>query len=341
MREALTACAVALLACPPAARAEGLAGRFERRLGFLLELRAQPPVPEDELARAVAAELGAGRADALLLGESHSDPAEFAAARRLFAAALGSRRRAAALLEESSLSNSFARDPLLAQAGVAHIVFGNVVAPQAELRDARAAAPGGFLMSYTGHAHASERLRDFWLKDLELERIDGWPRRRRVLTTVAEAVRAAGGKPLVVAMIRESGPLETAQRLFLRELPGKRGRRPGGLAAELGELIELWRGRFARLPARPAALYFARDRERAGTWYGLTPSDAVPDALLAARVTLASPEAAAFARGGRIVAVEAAREDAEGGSGIRVGLTAEDGRALSRFVSLATEESRS
>lgn len=330
----MAAAAIVVAGVAPAT-AGGFETRLDRRLGFLFELRRLAPLELGELERAVAAELGSGRADALLIGESHGDPVEFAAARRLVAAALGAGRPVSTLLEEDSLGQSFALDPLLSSAGVRYSVFPDLLSPAQGVRAARAEAPGAIVLSYTGHAHASDRLRDYWLSELEFERIPGRPDRRRVLTTVEEAFGQAGGRPLVAAMMREEAALRQAQSLFLRELPGARGRRIAELRADLDRLVELWGKRFTRLPARPAGLFFVRDPRRAGVYFGLSPSDGLPRELLAARWALSSPEAAEFAGDGRIVGVEALPAAVEGRSERRVSVRFADGRV---WEAVATSE---
>ena len=108
-------------------------------------------------------------------------------------------------------------------------------------------AGSGILLTYTGHAHSSSRVRDYSFKDLEFERVRGWPRRRRVMKTVEEAAVEAGFRPLVLAMGRESGYLRTAQRLFFADIAGK-GRKRKDVVKDLEKLAAKWRAKFAAYP---------------------------------------------------------------------------------------------
>ena len=266
-----------------------------RWLGWYGALEARPALSTAELAARLRDELASGRADALVLGESHGVPEEEAAAPVLVASALGCGRRVGAFWREENLYPDVSA---LTAAGVPVATYANQFKPDADVKRALKAARGGIVVSYTGSAHTSVPLKDYFMFALETAA----PWHMKDMRTVAQALSDRGRKPVVAAMVCEDFVWGQIQYLFLQALSRPKPRREA-LIAGLRAVIGAWRTRVEALPARPGPVSFSQDPS-SGVWLGITPADRKPYRLLGALKALSSPQAAAWAADAPLTLVE-------------------------------------
>jgi len=265
------------------------------------------------MAAATAAELGAGRYDALILGESHSVAAEQRAAGLILRAAASARPVGAIIFENTDIVNHstgarstkfiFPDTDWLAPAGIAAFGYKDHFNPEADLRAGLKAAGAGVFVSYTGSAHSCDRVKDHILHTLKV--YFGPYGRTLDLTTVEDVLRAKGRKPLIVAMVTEDYFVSRLQTLAIADVLDSQDRLEGVLT-ELDAAAKAWETRFQSYPSR-ADIRFVKTAQQSALFLGMTPGDRRPAQLSALLETLRSPELAAWLGGRKIKGLEAGR----------------------------------
>lgn len=195
-------------------------GRLRKWLGPFDAAMSAPGLDADAMARAAAADLGAGRHDALILGESHGEPTQ---------------------TMNGSTQYIYPDTAWLEPAGIKLIGYRAHFTPGPDLRDGLKTAGERLLVSYTGSAHSAKHVKDYILYTLD---IDIGPFGRTLdMTTVEDVLRGLRRKPLTVAMVLESFFLGRLQGLVVSGVLASEDRL-GGVLAELDAAARAWDARF-------------------------------------------------------------------------------------------------
>lgn len=293
------------LASPNAARRlrdDTLRERLLAYLGWYDVMERQPGVGAAAMSAAVVAGLTSGRYTGLILGESHGVNAEDAAGRLIVGDALSAGLPIGAFLREEYL---FPHTKGLDAARVPVLTYKNQFKPEDDVRAGLKAAGGKLLISYTGCAHTSVALKDFFLYSLEEGKTWHYERGKHDMPTVEESFRQHGKRPLIVAMVNEETVLSMIQQLFLKSLSDGTDR--PRLSADLDAVLGAWNEQMAAYPRRPGPIAFVRSPDQPELYAGLTPSERRAFELEAVRRVLDLPELAAWLGGGAIKSVESLR----------------------------------
>lgn len=291
------------------ARASVQEARLLELLGPLDVWLRAPSLDADAMAAVVRDGLGSGRFDGLVLGESHSVRDEIAFGERVVAEHAP---RLARFLKER---NTFRDTSALRAAGVPVEVFPNQFKPVAEVERALRRSRGRPVATYTGHAHTADRLKDYLLYTLREGERFGYGPGGKDMPTVEDGFRAAGARPLIVAMATEARFLRRVESMLLRERMDDAPRAPV-LLARVEALLDVWTRVLARYPRR-SALYFVRDAD-SDLYLGLTPAAKTPMDALATRELLRDAAFADWAGDSRLRLVESLWGSAPGPDGAPV-----------------------
>lgn len=315
-------------------------GRLRKRLGLFDAALAAPGLDAATMAREAAADLAAGRHDALILGESHGEPSEQRAAGLILRAVAASPRPVGAILFEltqtsdASTQYIFPDTAWLEPAGIAVLGYKSHFFPDADLGEGFNAADGRLLVSYTGSAHSSKRVKDYIFYTLGVG-FAPFGRGGRDMTTVEDALRARRREPLTIAMVTEAYFLGRIQGLIVKDLLDSEDRLDGVLA-ELDAAARAWNVRLMAYP--PAAeLRFVQSAEQDDLYLGLTPGDRRPSQLDAILETLRAPDFAAWLGDRKIKGLEASYQSRGDGAGhvevsYRVSVRDKKGREFERII---------
>lgn len=292
-------------------------GRLRKWLGPFDAALAAPGRDAAAMAREAAAALAAGRHDALILGESHGEPAEQTAAGLILRAVAASPRPIGAILIEptqtmdGSTQYIYADTGWLQPAGIAVLGYRAHFTPGPDLRDGLKTAGERLLVSYTGSAHSAKRVKDYILQTLD---IDIGPFGRTLdMMTVEDALRGLRRKPLTVAMVSEAFILGRLEGLVVSGIMESEDRLDGAIA-ELDAAARAWDARFQAYP--PAAdIRFVPCAAQADLYLGLTPADRGPARLKALLDVLRAPEFAAWLGDRKIKSLEAGPQSSRDGAG--------------------------
>ncbi|MBI4349233.1 MAG: hypothetical protein HY553_20515 [Elusimicrobia bacterium] len=284
------------------------ARRIEGLLDWYGRLARMPAMGVDELSAKLVVRLRSGEANTLILGESHGNAAEFEAAERLVGSVLASGVPVGMFLQEPTEVRDhvtgrlleprgiFKRPDLLERNAVPIVLMKHHFTPDRDVRDALAAARPGVLITYTGSVHTAPRMRDFVIGKLEMRDM-GWGRVAPTRPVVEGSVKAAGRRPLVVAMWHEERTFEVILNRRLVELT------KGATAAEwprrLRTLEQAWLSVMAPLPASPP-VRFVKDPERSNFYVGIAAGNRGLRAVAAAAEVAADPKFAGWLGGSKI-----------------------------------------
>lgn len=301
-------------------------GRYLRLIGSKLSwygrAGAQAGMGTGELSQEAVFSLRSGKADCLVLGESHGDPLERQAAHALLAAVLDAGVPVGAFLQEAStVMNADGRrgDPAgifpltkrLEEARVPLLLMANQFDPDKDIEAGLRAAAGKTLVTYSGSAHTSERMRDLIIETLKLPDMR-WGRLVPGRPVIERSLRRRGRAPLVVAMAREAQILGAVEAAVLSE--ASKGASAGEWARELAEAEAAWTEALSAFPPS-SGMRFMPVPEQEGFFIGMSPSERRPLALRAALETARLPEFAAWLGGARVKEVSALRSSWDCGEG--------------------------
>lgn len=288
--------------------------RLRKWLGLFDAAMAGTGLDSAGMAREAAADLGAGKHDALILGESHGIPAEQEAAGLILRAVTAARPIGAVLFENTDIVNhatgarstKYLLDDTawLKPAGIETLGYLAHFTPGPDLRAGLKAAAGRLLVSYTGSAHSGKRVKDYIM--YTLGETFGPYGRGIDMTTVEDVLRAERRKPLIIAMVSELFILGHVERLVIREVVKSEDRLEGALA-ELDAAAKAWDGRVEAYPAA-SELRFVASAEQSGLFLGMAPADRRPGQLNALLETLRAPDFAVWLGGRKIKSLEAGRQ---------------------------------
>jgi hypothetical protein len=299
--------------------------KLRKWLGPYDAAMAAPGLDPAAMARTAADGIGAGRFDALILGESHGDASEQGAAGLILRAVAASPRPFGAVIFENTdvINNAtgvhstqyiFPDTAWLKPAGIEALGYKNHFTPEADLREALKAAGARPLASYTGSAHSAKRVKDYIMYTLG-EHLGPYGRGLD-MTTVEDVLRGRGRKPLIVSMITESFLVQHIQPLMIKAALDSEDRLPG-LLAELDAAAKAWDARFQAYPPA-AALRFVASAEQSGLFLGMTPVDRRPAQLNALLETLRAPELAVWLGSRKLKSLEAGRQGGSDAAGREV-----------------------
>lgn len=266
------------------------ADQLSKWLGWYGQMERGPKLTTAQVRAEIGALLRSGAYGALLLGESHSEDSEIAAAHEFLEEAFAARPVGAFVREEYTWSD----EAFLTSRGVPLLTYKNQFKPDADVEKADRVAREKLLVSYSGASHSSDRMKDYSLWTLEEYRTWGYKPGQTDMRTIERSVSDRGRKPVIVSMIVEEYPWRRIQMLFLRRLVEPKPALPD-LGAALSGVIDAWRAQVETLPVTPGPISFVKDPTHDALWLGISPADRRPLALLACAKVLALPEAAAFA----------------------------------------------
>jgi hypothetical protein len=178
------------------------------------EAEQKPGLDASQVAQAVLAGLKQGAYDAVEFGESHSNPLEQDAAQLIIKDILGGGVPVGAFLQEATqVQNSdgtqgqpvgiFAATEALSQAQVSLLLMKNQFDPGDDVDAGLKAAGAKMLITYSGSAHTSARMRDYiidTLKDSDL----GWGNIYPGRPVIEQTLRKRRKNPVIIAMQEES-----------------------------------------------------------------------------------------------------------------------------------------
>lgn len=279
-----------------------IARRLSDYLGWYGEMELRPAMDTSAMSRIVVSGLTSGEFTGLILGESHGVDDEDRAGRAIVGGALDAGVPVGAFLREENL---FPQTGPLDARKVPVLTYRNQFKPEADVQAGLAAAGKKLLISYTGCAHTSGALKDYFLYTLEEGKTWHYERGTHDMPTVEQSFLGHGKKPLIVAMSAEDYVLSRIQYLFLQSLVGDGAELPR-LRADLDALVSAWNAQMAAYPAR-REIAFVRSAEQPNLYAGLTPTDRRAYDVEAVRRVLALPELAAWLGGAPIKSVESLR----------------------------------
>jgi len=311
-----------------AVTAQSLSAEMDGYLAFLGRFSALPQTPFADVARDVVSGLKGGRYDALVMGETHTNPNELAAGVALVKDVKAAGIPIGMLLRESNLfpDTSFLAPETLVR------TFANQFEPDAPIAKVIPMLNGGILITYTGHSHTSRTIRD---NALAIKSFFGsYGPGKKLMTTIQDSLEKNGRKPVIVAMITEDSILDRISFMTLAEVT-KNVTLPQA-ARQLDYLIRIWE---SKLPQRmkTGQLYFVRDPRHPEFYAGITSGQRMPLKLLAVKKTLVLPELAQWAGNTVLRGVECLPQMDETGTYFRVVVhkTGSD-ETFDRYISAAT-----
>lgn len=315
-----------------AAAASDAATRLDRWLGLVAEARGGAEIEAGALIDELSNGLSRGRWRSLILGETHSVREEKAFAARLMSALLDRRLVPAVFLRER---HTYDDTSLLAAHGVPVLDYRNQFQPAPEV-DAALKRYRGLLVTYAGHAHASERVKDYVQNVLEAGRPFGYGPGLKDMPTIEDALAERGKRPAIVAMVSEEGMLSRIQYLFLKQASAPAPDGPT-LRAGLREVLDAWAARMAALPDPGRGLRFLRHPSQGELFLGLTRGDRRARALEAAFEVLGLPDVQSWLGSEPVSNLESLRRSSGGAHGgvvvsYEVIVHRQDGSRLSREV---------
>jgi hypothetical protein len=277
--------------------------RIAQRLSGYLDwydlMERQPAVDAAALSQAAVEGLRSGAYTGLILGESHGVEAEDRAGQKLVRDVLEAGIPVGAFLREENL---FPRIEPLDSRRVPVLTYRNQFKPEDDVKAGLKAAGKNLLISYTGCAHTSVSIKDFFLYTLEGGKTWRYESGKRDMPTVEESFLAHRKKPLIVAMSAEDVVLGKVEGLLLKALSD--GATLPRLRDDLDAVLSAWSRRMSAYPERRGPIFFVRSPEQPNLYAGLTSSERRAFRIEAARKVLALPELVSWLGGDRIRAVE-------------------------------------
>ncbi|MDE1976395.1 MAG: hypothetical protein KGI84_03945 [Elusimicrobia bacterium] len=206
-------------------RVNALAGEYARDIAALLgwygQADARPGLDPAAMSAVVVKGLKSGAYDGVIFGESHGNAREQAAARLIIGNILASGVKVGAFLSEATQVQGGKPVGLFAptqfaKAGVPTGLFVNQFNPEPDVARGLKMAGPGLLVTYTGSAHTSRKMRDFVYKTLKESDLH-WEKYFPGRPTVEESFLRHGKRPIIVAMLEESTVLDWIEYLELRD----------------------------------------------------------------------------------------------------------------------------
>lgn len=269
---------------------EAISAQLDQWLGVFDGFQRQPAMDAKAMSDEVTAGLESGRYKGLIMGESHGTQAEFDAGIMIVKDVLAGHGIGAFSRERETFPDT----GFLEAAGVPVLTFKNQFKPDPDVQAGFSAARRKLLVTYTGHAHTSVRLKDYFVFTLLEGKPFGYVPGGKDMPTVEESFLAKRKKPVIVAMLTEARVLRRVEQLFLRKLAGDSGVYGGELLANLRIVRELWEKKVLSYPVHKEDIYFARSPEQDNLFAGITPGERKPLALDAVLQVLTMPEFTAW-----------------------------------------------
>jgi len=276
-------------------KAEAYAADLRKLLGWYGQADEQSGLDPAAMSRVAVQGLTKGTYDGVIFGESHGNKTEQAAARLIIGNILASGVKVGDFMSEATQVQGGKPEGLysaaqFAQAGIPAGLFANQFNPEPDVARGLKAAGAGLLITYTGAAHTCPMMRDliyqtFKESDLHWEKyFPGRP-------TVAQSFARHHKRPIIMAMVEESDPLDWIQYL-LREDAFK----DVGLAEfreNLQALEKGWNEVAGSFAARQGE-GFIQAPGQSNLYLGIAPTDRRPLALEALDRATADPAFAAW-----------------------------------------------
>ncbi|HVC09588.1 MAG TPA: hypothetical protein VNH15_06590 [Elusimicrobiota bacterium] len=202
-------------------KAEAYAADLRKLLGWYGRADAETGLDPAAMSRVVVQGLKKGTYDGVIFGESHGNKTEQAAAHLIIGNILASGVRVGDFMSEATDVQGGKPVGLysaaqFARAGVPAGLFVNQFNPEPDVARGLKAAGAGLLITYTGSAHTCPKMRDliyqtFNESDLHWEKyFPGRP-------TVAQSFARHHKRPIIMAMVEESDPLDWIEYLLLQD----------------------------------------------------------------------------------------------------------------------------
>ncbi|HNW45378.1 MAG TPA: hypothetical protein PKI19_12810 [Elusimicrobiales bacterium] len=307
---------------------DAIAARLDQWLGLFDRLELQPALDLAAVTAQVTRGLDSGTYNGVILGESHGTQPEINAGIFLTKAVLAARGIGAFSRERET----FPTIDFLETQGVPVLTFKNQFKPVPDVQAGLAAAGGRPLVTYTGHAHTSVRLKNYFLFTLLEGKPWGYVPGGKDMVTVEDAFLGERKKPVIVAMVTEARVLRRVEQLFLREFIGEAGVSGTGYYESLRALRRLWENKVMRYPEHAEDIYFVRSPEQDNLFVGITPGERKPLAIDAVLQVLPLPEFKAWLGEDKLKTVESLWGSDESGVSYRVVAHKFSGEVFERTV---------
>lgn len=312
----------------PVDNKNAISARLDELLGMFHQLELQPAMDLSAMSREVVQGLNSGAYNGVILGESHSVQPEINAGITIVKDILAAHGIGAFSRE----SNIFPTADFLAEQGVPVLTFKNQFKPDPDVAAGLKAAGGKLLVTYTGHAHTSTRLKNYILYTLLEGKPLGYAAGGKDMPTVEDSFLAARKKPVIVAMAAESRVLRRIEQLFLRGFIGEKGVSGAEYLGNLRALRAVWSDKVLTCPAHTEDIYFVRSPEQANLFVGITPGERRPLAVDAVISALSLPEFSAWLGEDTLKTVESLRASDETGVSHRVVARKLSGETFERTI---------
>ena len=306
----------------PAANKDAIAAQLDEWLGIFDQLELQPAMSLSAMSGEVVQGLNSGAYNGVILGESHNVQPEIDAGIVIVKDILAARGIGAFSRE----SNLFPTTDFLEAQGVPVLTFKNQFRPDPDVQAGLKAARKKLLVTYTGYAHTSVRLKNYVTHTLQ------WTFGGKDMRTVEDCFLAERKSPVIVSMVSEEWVLSRIGTLFLGKFAGKGGSSGKEYLENLRTLRILWKNKIMRYPAHAEDIYFVRSPEQANLFVGITPGDRRPVIADTVLQVLPLPEFAAWLGEDKIKSVESLRGSDETGVSYRVVVRKFSGEIFERTV---------
>lgn len=220
----------AAVPAPAAAMADEQVGKYLREIAAKFDwygkAELKPGLTDAQLAQAVVEGIKRGTCDTVVFGESHGNLHEQNSALLIMKRILDDGIPVGAFTQESTQQQKVGgtKTPLgiftdvsqLTQARVPVLFMQNHFNPDKDIKTALKAAGAKLLITYTGTAHTSVRMRDYILNTLKVTDM-GWNNAYPGRPVIEQVLQRHDRKPVVIAMNEEESVFNQILSLQLKE----------------------------------------------------------------------------------------------------------------------------